>query len=88
MSAFGRIFEQLFNQINVCHDHTAAAIPLAAKGIHSISVRHPTVDKVEETLPEIASDLATGEASDGNNHFDCCEGVLALTVAQDRYANW
>jgi hypothetical protein len=29
--------EKFFNEINMCHDHSATAIALAAKLIHSIS---------------------------------------------------
>lgn len=35
---FRDVLEQLLNQVDVGHDHTAAAVPLAAELIHSITV--------------------------------------------------
>lgn len=38
MAKCGGILEQLLNQIDVCHYHTSAAVSLAAKLVHGISV--------------------------------------------------
>lgn len=36
-SKMAGVLEELLNEINMCHDHAAAAIPLATKLVHRIT---------------------------------------------------
>jgi hypothetical protein len=46
ISFSGIISQKLFDQVNVCHDHSAAAIALAPELIHSVSIGDTLVKKL------------------------------------------
>jgi hypothetical protein len=65
----GIVTEKFLDQINVGHDHSPAAVPSAAKLVHSITIWNTIVQKLKVTFPKVTDNLATGETTDGDNHF-------------------
>jgi hypothetical protein len=74
------VSEKFFNEINMCHDHSATAIALAAKLIHSISIRNTLVKKLKISLPKVANNLSAREASNWDDHRGKCGSNSAKYV--------
>jgi hypothetical protein len=71
VSSIRSVLEELLDKVDVGHDHTAAAVSLKTELVHSVAIGLAFVrDQLKVALPEVTSDLSTGEATDGDNHFD------------------
>lgn len=79
VAAVRGVLEQLLDQVDVRHDHAAAAVPPQAELVHRITVGNALVDKDEIPLPQVACDFAAREAPDGDNHpevlCECFDGL-------------
>lgn len=52
------VLEQLLDEIDVGHDHTATAVTLEAELVHGIAISLAALgDEVEVALPKVAGDL-------------------------------
>ena len=88
----GRVLEELLDEVDVRHDHSTAAVPLQTKGVHCRAVVDALVEELQVALPQIASDLATREAADRDDHFGCdlpaargCNKILCVYPEWLRY---
>jgi len=53
----------------VSEDHAATAVALEAYGVEGFGFFHFALgNEPDVSLPEVARDLAAGEATDGNDH--------------------
>lgn len=45
------VFEELFDQVDVCHDHASTAVSFTAQLVHRISIRGSLIDELQVALP-------------------------------------
>lgn len=70
VSSLGGVLEELLDQVDVRHDHTAAAVALEAELVHGLTIRGTVVHELQVSLPQVTGHLATRETADGDNHLD------------------
>ena len=70
------------NQVNVCDQHSPAAIPDQAEFVKCLFFRFPFSQELQIRLPLVADHFGTGEAPNRNDHVSCRmsfnEHLLAL----------
>ena len=69
VAAVGSVLEQLLDQVDVRHDHAAAAVPSEAELVHRVTIGNALVDEDEISLPQVARHLAAGETPDRDDHL-------------------
>jgi hypothetical protein len=76
VSSVRSVLEKLLDKVDVGHDHTSAAVSLETELVHSVAIGLAGIcDQLKVAFPKVSSDLSTGEATDGDNHFG---GVLRM----------
>jgi len=60
----------------VGHDHAPAAVSAEFELVHGVAVTHAAFYAHEVALPEVANDLAAGEAAHGDDHLESSVEVL------------
>ncbi len=63
------VSKKLIDQINVCEQHTTAAVSVAAQLVKSLRFRDARSEKILIRLPQVRYHLPASETTDRNDHI-------------------